>query len=163
MTKVARAHPVVWLLVGAERVGYRAATMTDFSTLSMTEIIRLQNLLQQELTRRFERPLAIAFSDIVASTPYFARFGDAAGRQLQQLHIDLLNECLPQQQGRVVDTAGDGAFLAFPSADAAIVALEHEVCTGCHMKVTTQTAHHVKNGKEIVSCEQCGRILYWAD
>src|SRR5436190_528217 len=97
--------------------------MTDFSTLSMTEIIRLQNLLQQELTRRFERPLAIAFSDIVGSTPYFARFGDAAGRQLQQLHIDLLNECLPRQHGRVVDTAGDGAFLAFPAADAAIVAL----------------------------------------
>ena len=97
--------------------------MTDFSTLSMTEIIRLQNLLQQELTRRFERPLAIAFSDIVGSTPYFARFGDAAGRQLQQLHIDLLNECLPRQNGRVVDTAGDGAFLAFPAADAAIVAL----------------------------------------
>ena len=46
--------------------------------------------------------------------------------------------------------------------DAAIVALEHEVCTGCHMKVTTQTAHKVKNGKEIVSCEQCGRILYAA-
>ena len=47
--------------------------------------------------------------------------------------------------------------------DAAIVALEHEVCTGCHMKVTTQTAHRVKNGKEIVSCEQCGRILYAAE
>lgn len=46
--------------------------------------------------------------------------------------------------------------------DAAVVALEHEVCTGCHMKVTTQTAHRVKNGKEIVSCEQCGRILYAA-
>jgi uncharacterized protein len=44
--------------------------------------------------------------------------------------------------------------------DAAIVALEHEVCTGCHMKLTTQTAHRVRNGKEIVSCEQCGRILY---
>ena len=44
--------------------------------------------------------------------------------------------------------------------DAAIVALEHEVCTGCHMKVTTQTAHRVKSGREIVSCEQCGRILY---
>jgi uncharacterized protein len=47
--------------------------------------------------------------------------------------------------------------------DAAVVALEHEVCTGCHMKVTTQTAHRVKNGKEIVSCEQCGRILYVAE
>ena len=44
--------------------------------------------------------------------------------------------------------------------DAAVVALEHDVCTGCHMKVTTATANRVKSGKEIVSCEQCGRILY---
>ena len=44
--------------------------------------------------------------------------------------------------------------------DAVIVALEHEVCTGCHMKVTTQTAHRVRAGKEIVSCENCGRILF---
>ena len=44
--------------------------------------------------------------------------------------------------------------------DAAVVALEHEVCTGCHMKVTTATATHVRVGKEIVSCENCGRILY---
>jgi predicted nucleic acid-binding Zn-ribbon protein len=46
--------------------------------------------------------------------------------------------------------------------DAAVVALEHEVCTGCHMKITTQTAVRVKAGKEIVTCEQCGRILYAA-
>jgi uncharacterized protein len=44
--------------------------------------------------------------------------------------------------------------------DAVVVALEHEVCTGCHMKVTTATAAQVRAGKEIVSCEQCGRILY---
>ncbi|PYK93362.1 MAG: hypothetical protein DME36_09685 [Verrucomicrobia bacterium] len=44
--------------------------------------------------------------------------------------------------------------------DAGVVALEHEVCTGCHMKVTTATAARVRAGKEIVSCEQCGRILY---
>jgi len=47
--------------------------------------------------------------------------------------------------------------------DAAVVALEHDVCTGCHMKITTQTAVRVKGGKEIVSCEQCGRILYFAE
>jgi class 3 adenylate cyclase len=89
----------------------------------MTEIIRLQNLLQQELKRRFERHVALVFSDIVGSTPYFARFGDAAGRQLQQLHIDLLTKCLPARRGRIVDTAGDGAFLAFPTANAATDAL----------------------------------------
>ena len=44
--------------------------------------------------------------------------------------------------------------------DAAIVAVEHGVCTGCHMKITTATAARVKAGKEIVNCEQCGRILY---
>jgi predicted nucleic acid-binding Zn-ribbon protein len=47
--------------------------------------------------------------------------------------------------------------------DAAVVALEHDVCTGCHMKITTQTAVRVKGGKEIVNCEQCGRILYFAE
>jgi predicted nucleic acid-binding Zn-ribbon protein len=47
--------------------------------------------------------------------------------------------------------------------DAAIVAVEHGVCTGCHMKVTTATASQVKAGKEIVSCENCGRILYLAE
>jgi class 3 adenylate cyclase len=97
--------------------------MWDVSTLSMTEIIRLQNMLQQELTRRFERRAALAFSDIADSTAYCERFGDAAGRQLQQLHLDLLNACLPGRLGRIVDTAGDGAFLAFPAADAAIEAL----------------------------------------
>jgi predicted nucleic acid-binding Zn-ribbon protein len=44
--------------------------------------------------------------------------------------------------------------------DAAIVAVEHGVCTGCHMKLTTATVKGVEAGKEIVNCEQCGRILY---
>jgi len=43
----------------------------------------------------------------------------------------------------------------------AVVALEHEVCTGCHMKLTTQTLVRVRGAQEITHCEQCGRILYW--
>lgn len=42
----------------------------------------------------------------------------------------------------------------------AVVALENEVCTGCHMKMTTQTVIQIKSEKEIVHCGQCGRILY---
>lgn len=45
----------------------------------------------------------------------------------------------------------------------AVAPLEHEVCMGCHMKITTQTAVKVKGEKEIVNCEQCGRILYAAE
>lgn len=48
----------------------------------------------------------------------------------------------------------------FATKGEAVVALEHEVCTGCHMKVTASTNAQAKAGREIVHCEQCGRILY---
>jgi len=90
------------------------------NTLGMTEIIRLQTLLSTALVRRFEKALALAFSDLVGSTPYFARFGDEAGRRLQQRHIDLVQAAISAHEGRIVDTAGDGAFLCFPTADKAV-------------------------------------------
>jgi len=43
-----------------------------------------------------------------------------------------------------------------------VASLEHDICTGCHMKVTTQTVVQVKAAKEIVHCPQCGRALYLA-
>ncbi len=42
----------------------------------------------------------------------------------------------------------------------AVVPVDHEVCSGCHMKVTTQTVVLVKSEKSITHCPQCGRILY---
>ena len=118
--------------------------MADFSTLSMTEIIRLQSDLQEELTRRFQQHAALAFSDIVGSTEYFARYGDAPGRQLQQLHVDLLSECLARHQGRVVDTAGDGAFLTFPAADAAIDALIEIQTTVSRANIARSREHQLR-------------------
>jgi uncharacterized protein len=43
----------------------------------------------------------------------------------------------------------------------AIVALEGEVCSGCHMKVPAQTVVETRAGKSIVHCPLCGRILYF--
>ena len=94
--------------------------LSTLGTLGMTEIVRLQNQLQNELRRRFERSLLMAFSDIVGSTPYFARFGDAVGRQLHQLHFDLLGQAATDAQGRIVDAVGDGVFCVFPGADAGV-------------------------------------------
>jgi class 3 adenylate cyclase len=77
--------------------------------------------------RRYERRLLLAFSDIVGSTPYFARFGDVAGRQLHQLHADLIERAALDHGGRIVDTVGDGVFFVFPDVDAglrAVVAFE---------------------------------------
>jgi len=43
----------------------------------------------------------------------------------------------------------------------AVVAADHEFCTGCHMKLITQTLVKVKGNHEIATCEDCGRILYY--
>lgn len=99
-------------------------------SLSMTELIRLQDVLSKAIVRRFEKRLALVFSDVVGSTPYFARFGDEAGRKLQQRHFDAVNASIAPEGGRVVDTAGDGVFLVFESAlqaARAMLALQREV------------------------------------
>jgi len=95
----------------------------DIDALTMTEIIQLQTQLSQSLQRRFERQLALAFTDVVGSTQYFAQFGDEAGRRLVQRHLDLLGAALKTGEGRIVDTAGDGAFTCFPNVDQARRAL----------------------------------------
>jgi predicted nucleic acid-binding Zn-ribbon protein len=41
-----------------------------------------------------------------------------------------------------------------------VVPLEHDVCTGCHMKVPTQTSLEVRGEKVLVDCPNCGRILH---
>lgn len=51
----------------------------------------------------------------------------------------------------------------FNTKTEAVVALNHEVCSGCHMKVTASTAALTKAGKSVVHCEQCNRILYLGD
>lgn len=98
--------------------------------LSFTEILRLQDTLSRALTRRFEQHLALAFSDVVGSSAYFARFGNEAGRALQLRHVDLLSAAIAPHAGRIVDTAGDGAFLCFPDvvdAARALVDLQDRV------------------------------------
>lgn len=34
-------------------------------------------------------------------------------------------------------------------------------CGGCHLKVPTHIEVLARNGSEIATCDQCGRILYW--
>ncbi len=48
----------------------------------------------------------------------------------------------------------------FATKGDAVVAMEHEVCMGCHMKITASTKARTKAERELVNCEQCGRILY---
>lgn len=109
----------------------------DFESLNLTEIIRLQNQLSALLARRFEKTHALAFSDVTGSTAYFARFGNEAGRRLQQRHVDLIVKSLERSSGRIVDTVGDGVFLCFPHVEAAVEVLE------CFQTLRLQENSHI--------------------
>ncbi len=95
----------------------------DFDAHTLTELIKLQDEIEREIRSRYERPLALVFTDVVGSTAYFERHGDAAGRALLQRHLDLLDDVIGLHQGRVVDTAGDGAFCTFERLLPAVLAM----------------------------------------
>ncbi|MDQ8183405.1 C4-type zinc ribbon domain-containing protein [Pelagicoccus sp. SDUM812005] len=44
-----------------------------------------------------------------------------------------------------------------------IVELVGTSCKGCHMKVSNAILSEVKAAKEITTCDNCGRVLYYAD
>jgi predicted nucleic acid-binding Zn-ribbon protein len=42
-----------------------------------------------------------------------------------------------------------------------VVGIEHSVCGGCHMKLPTQIVISCQADQELISCPNCGRILYY--
>lgn len=113
----------------------------DFEDLGLTELIRLQTHISDVLTRRFERPLCFVFSDVVGSSEYTAKHGNESGRIVQQQHIDIVDRAAAAHRGRIVDTAGDGAFCVFERTDDAIAAL-----TQIHEAVRSARAFAVRTG-----------------
>jgi predicted nucleic acid-binding Zn-ribbon protein len=45
--------------------------------------------------------------------------------------------------------------------DRALVPLEDSICGGCHMKLRPSAAHDVRKRDVMLSCDFCGRLLYW--
>ena len=42
-----------------------------------------------------------------------------------------------------------------------MVGIDHGVCGGCHMRVPAQIIVSCRAAQEIVTCPNCGRILYY--
>ena len=97
----------------------------DYDALSLTELIKLQDEIERETRSRYERRMALVFTDVVGSTAYMERHGDTAGRALLQRHLDQLHLVVRMHQGRVVDTAGDGGFCVFDRLILAIGAVTY--------------------------------------
>ena len=64
--------------------------------------------------------VTMLMSDIVDSTPTAARLGDARWRQTLADHNRIIRHEIERFRGREIDTTGDGFFVAFESAAAAV-------------------------------------------
>lgn len=62
----------------------------------------------------------VMFTDVVGSTELLAEVGDAQWRILLELHHAALSKTVQAYGGRVIDTAGDGAFTVFGTPTAAL-------------------------------------------
>ena len=79
------------------------------------------NVAQFGLPAAAARSIAtMLMSDIVDSTPTAARLGDVRWRQLLADHDRVVRSQIEPFRGRELDTTGDGFFIAFDSAAAAV-------------------------------------------
>ena len=45
----------------------------------------------------------------------------------------------------------------------AIVPVKNDICLGCFLRQPTSIGAQGREGAEIFTCENCGRMLYWLD
>jgi peptide/nickel transport system substrate-binding protein len=94
---------------------------------------------------------SVLMTDIVGSTEHAAELGDAAWRELVQLHHAVVRAALRRHDGREIDTAGDGFFAIF-DAPAAAVACALDIGTA-----VKELGLEVRAGVHVGEVEQIGR------
>ena len=85
------------------------------------------------------------------------RRAQTAEKELAQLHGE--RETIAAQAD--ADLLARYDRLMKSKGDYAIVPILHGNCGGCHLNLPPQVVHNAKDGGEAVSCDYCGRILYW--
>lgn len=88
--------------------------------------------------------------------------------QLDQREENLKKELAEFQKGRaeLASAVEEIARLRYErlfksKGDNVIVGVNHGVCGGCHMKLPAQILVNCKSQRELVACNNCGRILYY--
>ncbi|MBN2506000.1 MAG: hypothetical protein JXQ71_04835 [Verrucomicrobia bacterium] len=91
------------------------------------------------------------------------RLGDLAGRETElQAQLRQLEEDRTALAG-AIDPGALARYerLLKSKGGNVLVGIQHGVCGGCHMQLSRQTVVDCQAEKEIVSCSNCGRILYF--
>lgn len=84
-------------------------------------------------------------------------------KHLQQELVEL--QSVRDQQAEVVEAGARARYerLLKTKGDNALAGVNHGVCGGCHMKLPTQVLVACQAAQELVTCINCGRILYYTE
>jgi len=112
--RVVQAH---WSLgiPNVEAIGVELPTSLD----QIEQAIRQKTPDLSEATAS-DGTVTLVFTDIVDSTVLTARLGDQKWMETVRRHHDVIRDTVGRHGGRVVETQGDGALLAFASARRAV-------------------------------------------
>ncbi len=86
------------------------------------------------------------------------------GEREQNLRKELTElEANREALAAAVDNGARGRYerLARSKGENVVVGVQHGVCGGCHMRIPPQLLVTCQAEKELVSCSNCGRILYY--
>jgi predicted nucleic acid-binding Zn-ribbon protein len=86
------------------------------------------------------------------------------GAREQNLQTDLAGlEANREELALAVDEISRGRYerLTRSKGENVVVGVQHGVCGGCHMKLPPQLLVMCQAEKELVTCSNCGRILYY--
>lgn len=134
-----------------ERFEKEIQTIED-QELELMEVGEKQRITVAEAEKEFAATKAQAArqsADLAAKT-------EAIEQQLAELETDRA-KLAAEVEEELLDTYT--RLFQTKNGDA-IVPLEHDVCMGCHTKVTPSTSATCRAGKLLVQCENCARILY---
>lgn len=86
---------------------------------------------------------------------------DAREKSLQKELAEL--EANREELAAAVDESARGRYerLMRSKGENVVVGVQHGVCGGCHMKLPPQLIVTAQAERELVSCSNCGRILYY--
>lgn len=122
---------------------------------------------QIELMEKIEQ----AQKDVAAWTKTFDAAKKLADDQIAQLGIreqNLKQELAELKSNReelasAVDAGVRGRYerLFKSKGENVLVGVNHGVCGGCHMKLPPQTLVACQSDQDVVTCNSCGRILYY--
>ncbi|MBN1411539.1 MAG: adenylate/guanylate cyclase domain-containing protein [Spirochaetales bacterium] len=84
---------------------------------NIEDLLRKRKEVLEEIDRQImdghTKSVTLLFTDIVGSTQYFEKFGDIAGRQMIQVHNDLLFKVIEKYDGKIIKTIGDSIMASF--------------------------------------------------